>query len=140
MRTEHLQAMGAALGIGSLPAHAQVVDAAAWACMPRRRVLLSTLAPADVRRLPQRRPDPWDHGWGLAPGGQAPAMLRARSRPAPTGPRSPMKLERSSSWSLLDRETPPVTTPARFRLRARQGGHFWHRQPIGWRFSENDLA
>ena len=61
--------------------HAQIFDAAVWISMPRRRTFLSTLAPVDGRRLPARRPLPWDRDWGLAPGGGAPATLRARSLP-----------------------------------------------------------
>ena len=81
VRQEHLQAMGEALGIGNLAAHAQRLDAGDWTSMPRRRIFLSTLPPASVCRPAGRRPPPWDRGWGLAPGGAAPAMLRARGGP-----------------------------------------------------------
>ena len=81
IRPEHQAAMLAALGLRQDSGHAQIFDAAGWTSMPRRRTFLSTLAPVDGRRLPARRPQPWDRAWGLAPGGRAPAMLRARNLP-----------------------------------------------------------
>ena len=42
---------------------------------------MSTLAPVDCRRLPAKRPLPWDREWCLAPNSRAPAMLRARNLP-----------------------------------------------------------
>ena len=81
MRAEHLQAMGAALGILDLASRCQVIDTAAWTCMPRRRTLLTTLPPTTGRPMLQRRPEPWDPRWGVAPGRRASAMLRARNRP-----------------------------------------------------------
>ena len=42
MRQEHLAATGTALGINDPAIRAQVIDAAGWASMPRRRTFLST--------------------------------------------------------------------------------------------------
>ena len=98
--------------------NAQAIDAAAWTCMPRRRTFLCTLLPADLRRLPQRRPPPWDRGWGLANGGRAPAMLRARNRPgepirASTYQYGPGMLlyQRGTGWQ----DAPLATCAARIR-------------------------
>ena len=60
IRPEHQAAMLAALGLRQDSGHAQIFDAAGWTSMPRRRTFLSTLAPVDGRRLPARRPQPWD--------------------------------------------------------------------------------
>ena len=80
MRPAHQRAMCASLGVRGAD-HAQAFDAAAWTSMPRRRTFLSTLAPVDRSYRPPRRPEPWDAGWALAPGGRAPTMLRAQSAP-----------------------------------------------------------
>ena len=70
----------AALGIRDA-SQAQLLDAAEWTCLPRRRLFLSTLPPTVRRGRIPRRSSPWEPGWSLAPDGRAPTMLLARSPP-----------------------------------------------------------
>ena len=62
---QHRHAMGRALGMdeATTDGHSVVVDAADWAHLPRRRLLLSTF-PRDAQPwMPPRRSAPWDRGW-----------------------------------------------------------------------------
>ena len=62
---QHRHAMGRALGMdeATTDGHSVVVDAADWAHLPRRRLLLSTF-PRDAQPwVPPRRSAPWDRGW-----------------------------------------------------------------------------
>ena len=77
-RHEHRVAMQEALGLSPDGSHVQLIDAADWAHMPRRRIFLSTLPVDNPTWRPERRTVPWEHGWAPRPDGSMPAMLRAR--------------------------------------------------------------
>ena len=79
-QARHRHAMGRALGMDPVMTdrHSVVADAAAWAHLPRRRLLLSTLGRDEQPWVPPRRPAPWDRGWRPHWHGALTPLTRAR--------------------------------------------------------------
>eukprot|EP00975_Prorocentrum_lima_P055840 11706824-Prorocentrum_lima.AAC.1 len=87
MRDEHRTAILTTLGLETQPRAAVRVNAGDWTEFPRRRLLVSTLAPPLERWTPVRRGTPWMDGFAPHPAGTVATMLRSRGQSRSGRPR-----------------------------------------------------